>query len=361
MDPHLDVNAILTLPLTTTERYHKSRDRLSYHLFTSYFHHQFKELQEEEKVAVLRAEGVWLPEVIDVDDEDASFGSLDTVEVVRCKDVMKLAGMRWRALSVDKKMAWSDRATEQNNRPRTDGKVVVIPPSLLIPSLMDNLLHSLTKDWQAMVSHFRSAVMRKPKNGNSLMSYKFGKERIVLYSQPYRKFHLNHLLETTLFGSPSFSSLFPYEIVHRTVGECIIHIASLRRLDQLLTLGGLSACIHMKKPGLNYGCCGRVELMNRRKQKIVGYVLDETNATLRVKVDGTNQHNYIEIARPVYDTINGMYIVDEANFDDDIDNQLLLSKFWPCRFKINKGGSCSIILSRLSFNDEQTAIHTIYN
>ena len=145
MDPHLDVNAILTLPLTTTERYHKSRDRLSYHLFTSYFHHQFKELQEEEKAAVLRAEGVWLPEVIDVDDEDASFGSLDTVEVVRCKDVMKLAGMRWRALSVDKKMAWSDRATEQNNRPRTDGKVVVISPSLLIPSLMDNLLHSLTK------------------------------------------------------------------------------------------------------------------------------------------------------------------------------------------------------------------------
>ena len=154
---------------------------------------------------------------------------------------------------------------------------------------MENLLHSLTKDWQAIVSQFRSAIMRKPKNGNSLRSYKFRKEIIILHSQLYRKFHLNYLLETTIFGSPSFSSLFPHEIVHRTVGECIIHITSLRSLNQLLTLGELSACIHVTKtPGINYGCCDRVELMNRRKQKIVGYVLDETNATLRVKVDGTN-------------------------------------------------------------------------
>lgn len=359
MDAHLDVDAILTLPLTRTERNHKSRDRHGYHLFFSYFYHQFKQLQEEEKVELLRLEGIWSHAVIDAD--DASFDSLLTVEVVKCQDIMKLAGMRWRALNEDRKVAWCQRATIQNNRPRTDGRIVVIPPSLTLPSLMENILHSISKDWQAIVSHFRSAIMRKPKNGNSLMSYKFGKERTILYSQLYRKFHINYLLETTIFGSPSFSYLFPYEIVHRTVGECIIHIASLRRLNELLTLGGLSACIHVKSPGMNYGCCGRVELMNRRQQKIVGYVLDETNTNLRVKVDGTNQHNYIEIARPVYDTMNGMYIVDQANFDDDNDNQLLLSQYWPCRFKINKSGSCSIILSRLSFNDEQTDIHTIFN
>ena len=164
-------------------------------------------------------------------------------------------------------MAWCYKATDLKNRPRTDGKFLCVPPSLLVPSLMDNMLHSLTKDWQVVVSYFRSATMRKPKNGNSLKTHKFGRERVILYSQPFRKFHLNYLLETTLFGSPSFSSLHPCEIAHRTADEVIIHIASFRRLNQLLTFGGLSAFSFVTESGVNYGCCVRVKLLNIRGQK----------------------------------------------------------------------------------------------
>ena len=120
MDPNLDVNAILALPLTTTERYHKSRDRHSYHVFSSYFYHQFKELPYHLKVSTFHTEGVWAREVIDVD--DSSFDSLDLVEaVVTYQHVIKLVGIRWRQLSGDQRMVWSDRATDLNNRPRTDG------------------------------------------------------------------------------------------------------------------------------------------------------------------------------------------------------------------------------------------------
>ena len=58
---------------------------------------------------------------------------------------------------------------------------------------MDNLLHLLTKYWQDVVSHFCSAIMRKPKNGNSLKSYKFGKKRVILYTQPFRKISFESL------------------------------------------------------------------------------------------------------------------------------------------------------------------------
>ena len=81
MDPNVDVNSIFAFPLTTSERYHKSRDRHSYHAFSSYLYHQFKELPYELKVHTLRTEGVWASEVFDVD--DSSFDSLDTVEAVK--------------------------------------------------------------------------------------------------------------------------------------------------------------------------------------------------------------------------------------------------------------------------------------
>ena len=355
---HIDVNDILSLPLIPTEQLHKGRNRLGRHLFYSYFYTTFKnnkDLNEEQKQEVLRMAGIWNHPAVDAD--DSSYDSVDSVVIVGCRDILKLASIRWRALSEERKAAWAERAREQNRRPRVDGTVLVIPPPLLQPSLIHNLLHSISMDWKAVVSHFRSAIMRKPKNTHSLMSYKFGNERVVLYSQPYRKFHLNSLLLTTLFGSPSFSSLFPYEIAHRTAGVTIIHIASLRRASEVLTLGGLSGVIHVKTPGLNFGGCGKVILVNQMEQYVVGYIKDETQDKIHVKIDGSNE-NIIEINRPVYDSANGKYNILQPNFDN-ANIQFALSEYWPLRLKLNKSGSCSIILSRLPCNDEQSVIQTI--
>ena len=178
MDPNIDVNSILVFPSTRSEWHHKSRDRHSYHVFSSYFYHQSKELSYYLKVCALRTEGVWASEVFDVD--DSSFDSFDIVEAVKYQHTMKLIGIRRCKLSGDQKMAWCDRETDLNNRLRTDSKFLHILPSLLVPSLMDNLLHSLTKDWQVVVSYFLSAIRRKPKNGNSPKTYKFGRERAIL-------------------------------------------------------------------------------------------------------------------------------------------------------------------------------------
>ena len=93
------------------------------------------------------------------------------------------------------------------------------------------------------------------------------------------------------------------------------------------------------------------------EQCVVGYIMDETEDKIHVKIDGSNQ-NYIEINCPVYDAANGKYNIFEPNFD--IANiQFSLSEYRPFRFKINKSGSSSIILSRLSFDDEESVIQTI--
>ena len=88
-------------------------------------------------------------------------------------------------------------------------------------------------------------------------------------------------------------------------------------------------------------------------------MLDETNAMFKAKVDGHNQRDYIEIGRPIHESMNGMHDVVRPDFDNANDAQLFLLEFWPFRFKLSKGGSCSIILSRLSFNDRQTDVHAI--
>ena len=88
-------------------------------------------------------------------------------------------------------------------------------------------------------------------------------------------------------------------------------------------------------------------------------MLDETNTMFKAKVDGNNQRDCIKIGCPVYESTNGMHNVVEPDFDNANDTQLFLSEFWPFRFELTKVGSCSIILSRLSFNDEQTYIHAI--
>ena len=90
----IDVNAIITLPLTPTEQGHKSRNRLGRHLFISYFYTTFKnDLDEEQQQEVLQTAGIWNHPVATAKD-DSSVDSLDTVIRVGSKDMLKLASIR---------------------------------------------------------------------------------------------------------------------------------------------------------------------------------------------------------------------------------------------------------------------------
>ena len=47
--------------------------------------------------------------------------------------------------------------------------------------------------------------------------------------------------------------------------------------------------IHVKTPGLNFGGCGKVILVNQMEQLVVGYTKDEIEDKIHVKIDGSNE------------------------------------------------------------------------
>ena len=60
---------------------------------------------------------------------------------------------------------------------------------------------------------------------------------------------------------------------------------SHRRISDLFVFGGLNGTEFLKD-GMNYICCLKANLRNQRGRNIIGYVMDEIDDTLLIKVDG---------------------------------------------------------------------------
>ena len=162
------------------------------------------------KCEIMRENGVWSRDV--EADDDSSIDSILTAEVEpSCHEVMKAAGHNWSTrMGDDKKQAWKDRAELLNNRPRTDGTFDCVPLEIYHAEVEKVLLISLTMEWVNFTKAIKGCIYRNVKGNQAAnlgLSYKFGKERIVLFSQCYKSFHLNMLLKLTIFGSPLFSKL----------------------------------------------------------------------------------------------------------------------------------------------------------
>ena len=336
---------ITTLPVTAKEKAHTSRKRLGYHVYVSHSYSEFSTMTHEEKAELLVQYSVWPEEFVE---DDASFNSILTPRTPNPCEVMKLLARKWHAASSPIKEGWKKRAKNLNLRVPNDGKFTNVPCDLYA-NLEREVLASLSNDWMHFVNIMKSSIMRKGSHmGTSTKVYTFGKEKITMKNQVYRSFHFNYLMELTMFGSnPSFSLLFPYEVVHRTKKQTIIHIASYSRLSSLFTFGGIDASM-FEKDGLKFVCCGKVTLkMNRDGRICVGYVIDETQLLLKIRIEGVD--DMIGIKRPKYDEKEGRYIY-ETKADDTESATYSLVQFSPVRFKINKSGSSSYIYSRICLN-----------
>ena len=122
-----------------------------------------------------------------------------TLRTVKSHEVLKAASIRWRNFPTKLQTAWKERAAALNLLP-IKGKVKQIPRALKLPSLNNNVINSMNHDWRYIVGLFRSAIVRKPRSGESERRYQFGDEEVVLGNQIYREFHLNYLVQLTLFG-----------------------------------------------------------------------------------------------------------------------------------------------------------------
>ena len=150
----------------------------------SHFFSDFKLLSKEEQEVVLVNHGIW--DKLD----DISVDSVMTPRGVKSHEILKVASFHWRDFPIVIKITWKKRAVALNRLP-VNRKLKRIPQVYKIPSLNNNVMESVKHDWCYVVSLFWSAIMRKPRGGESERKYKFGDEEIVLANQCYRALHLN--------------------------------------------------------------------------------------------------------------------------------------------------------------------------
>ena len=340
---------IMNLPQTKREREHRGRKRIGYHVYLSYYFYLFGELENEEKRAIMRRYNVW----DDVDDDDDD-GSIDTTMTPRHPmhyEISRTAAMNWKDMENEGKNAWKDRASDLNRRPQSDGRFMILPSDLAVESsLRTNVLLSLSQDWMHLVHQFKQSILLKSRPTRipqSKKTYRFGNEIVVMCSQIYRIFYLNHLLKITIFGIPLFSKLLAHELPYATKKQTIIHLLSHRRISDLLTFGGLDAATHYKN-GLKYLCCAKVNL-KRRGMNSIGYVLDEECDMLTIKSETAE---VIRMKRPEFDKVRGSYRYEHGGDDSGNQSQSFsLTELWPIRIKINISGQASFIISVATYNE----------
>ena len=331
MDFFTSAHNILSLPISEKERNHHSRNRRAYHVYLSQFFKEYNELNDDEKRAKLIELRVWRPpEGYDSDD------SVMTAPIPGGRDVMRAAGRVWNRLNIQLKDAWRERTTLLNARPANDGIFQNVPAFV-----NDNVVKdALTRDWRYLVSLLKQSIMSNAKKFTqySETTYVFGRERVVLNKQGYRSFYLSHLLKLSLFGSPLYSNLLGHEIIYRKKNQTIVFFYSHRRISDLFVFGGLNGTEFLKD-GMNYICCLKANLRNQRGRNIIGYVMDEIDDTLLIKVDG--QRRYVEIERLQYDGENGRFIYVNGTQADHYS----LTELWPLRMKLNRSGQSYYIIS----------------
>ena len=332
---------IINLPISEKERNHHSRDRHAYHVYLSRFCKRYQSLNDREKREVLEQLGVWrIQQHAGYDSDD----SIVSVPKASSGQLMKATGRVWRDYTtLEMKDAWRERTRRLNELPVVDGTFDYVPCAVGgedTEHLEKNTMHALTLDWQQLVQLLKMSLFSNMRNviGSSQTSYKFGNERVVLYTQCYRKFYMSYLMKLTLFGFPLYTHrLEDYEMPYRYKKERIIHIYSHERFCELFSYGGLNAGVHIKN-GLKYMICSKVNL-RRGRRNIIGYVMDEDDIQLHIKIEG--EENNILLDRPRYDSHDGKFIYPRTSQG----GSYLLTQLWPIRIKLNESGQSSYIIS----------------
>lgn len=329
---------IIQYPITQKERNHHKRNRRGYHVFLSLYFSRFGSLNEDRKRQILRELGIWNMDGYESDE------SVMTPPSPSSWHVMKAAASEWSEMQSELKRGWKERADRLNSRPLSDGTFEAVPEFINDMAVKT----ALTKDWQYFVGMMRQSIIQNVDRFNverAEIEYKFGNERVKLQSQKYRSFYLNHLLKLTIFGCPLYSHLLGHEIPFHNKKGAIVFFYSYRRMTEVFDFGGLKGTVFYRNDK-KYFCCPKVNMKNQRGQNIVGYVVDEVNDTLRVKLVG--EEVIICTPRPEYDYENGCFLYERQRTVSTYQ----LTEMWPIRMKLNETGQSSLIMNTNAHVDE---------
>ena len=329
---------IIDPPPTHKEINHPSRSRKPYHVFVGQYRAKFATLTHEQQEQILVDLSIWNQR----DENDSDYDSVCTPPTPTNGQLLSASSRVWREMPQELKNAWCERTDRLNAMPVRDGSFLDVPV-LLIDSLSTHVTDSLKMDWRSFVLIMHRMIRSNVRGRvDGQRSYKFGKETVQLQTQTYRSFHLNHLLNLTIFGNPPLSHLRPYELIYRSKKEAVVHLFSRRRISTLLTFGGLPASEITMEDNVRYSVCAKVNLEKRGKS-IIGYVKDEDDRFLHIEVEGEGEP--LRLDRPEYNQNAGFYLYEVQDPFEPPSESFLLTRLWPIRVKLNASGRCALLIS----------------
>ena len=185
----------------------------------------------------------------------------------------------------------------------------------------------------------------------------FGKERVTMGKQLYCSHFFNHLLYVVFFGEWLNHSFHPFELISSTKNTKLVHIGSHKRLVQMTDVNGLSpfqvtSYNNSQKYREKKFVAGKAMLFDRLGGEVVGYVIEETDTLLHIKIDNLS-HDVVRMKRPIFNGEEGRFSYDEANENDNFYKWV---EYHPIRFKLMKSGKVNFTINRMHINVDEDVI-----
>ena len=338
---------ILSTTPTQKERFNNKRNLSGYQCFCSMYWTDFSSsLTTEQKQTLLIEKGVHDAVQYERDDDDSVFSDSDFAPSITLGDVSALASMHWRGLSLPCRDAWKTRArTTINNLPIL-GRLPTMPRRINNKTILDSLNQELSQ----FIKRVQSGVKRKPRTRDSQVSFYYVYEKITVHSQTFRSFNITPLLIGIIFGT-GFDHLFEREILYKSNKVVVMHISTMKRANELLTIEGVSA---FRSDSLNSNCyftaASKVSLKLENEAPVVGYLLETVG-------EGEGD----ELAKVALE--NGRIVhMPMPRFNDqhhwEFDSPFLyqhqwyyITHYWPIRLKINLSGMISLLFNRIQLEN----------
>ena len=212
--------------------------------------------------------------------------------------------------------------------------------------LEENIVRSLSIEWDNIFKIFKWCIMRKPKASLACREYWFGNEQVTLHSQSFRTFTIPLLLRLCIFGK-EYCNLTAAEVIRKTKRVTLIHISSQERMEELFTLQGRCAVkfeVEVDRiVACERTCSGKVNVMVG-KRCVNGYIIRELNDRWWIQLADNTR---LWMNRIKYDGDNNGYdyVVPVGNA-----NGKHMTMYWPIRILINENGHCKMTINKVALD-----------
>ena len=360
-------NTIVKMACNYKEIIHRSRSRIGYHVYLSWYTSDFRKLSHINQLQitkgrqwVVRNGGICVPDptinpVIDIDSESEieSVATYDPIVEAKVKgsEMAIAAGANWRSLSEEIRNAWKARAIMLNRRV-LPGKFTHVPFTLR-NNFEKKVLSSVSNEWYNFGKNMQRSLVRHPRSTDSARMFTFGSERIEMLGRTYRVVFMTDLLRECVFGE-DMKRIKKMEIITKTNHRAILHIASNDRMNKIFKLNSFCA----SKATINnvvHSCAGKV-ILEKNNEQILGYITHEFRHQIVVV---TANNETVQLPRPVL-------IFNSSNqfsyqFAYSSRTRYKIIEYNPIRIIVSSNGTFKYICNRFAINDATKEINYFYS